>query len=399
MKKHIPLSVNLSYEAKLTVKIVVTVIIGNVAPLLIAILLEYTPLTELVFMYLDMLILPIPLLITAVWDKPRKPWIIACAAYLVFLVIFLGAQFYKKAYEESLIINVTPAVNTEEYLPFDPDSKIVKIDSQTLDFSQLPMDQLPVLDGAAAVFPVYSAFVHAVYPENTQLLTYGPFRYNNTVDGYQQLAQKKTDIFFGAYPSKAQIEYAQDQGTTFEYTQIGSEAFVFFVNKDNPIDSLTSQQIRDIYSGKITNWKEVGGLDEEIVPFQRNPGSGSQSMLIRFMGDTPILEPDTQRTEIGFMGEIIEEVADYENRTTSIGFSFRFYVEGMIRNPDIKLIAVDGVAPTKENIKNGAYPIVTPLYAVTWQGNDNENVQKLLAWILSEEGQYIIEQTGYVGIH
>ena len=140
----------------------------------------------------------------------------------------------------------------------------------------------------------------------------------------------------------------------------------------------------------------MGGKNEKIVPFQRNEGSGSQSMLIRFMGDTPIMKPSTQ-TEIEGMGGIIEKVADYKNKSTSIGFSFRFYVEGIIRNPDIKMIAIEGTAPTKENIRNGSYSIITPVYAVTYEGNSNENVHKLIDWMLSDEGQYIIEETGYVG--
>lgn len=73
-------------------------------------------------------------------------------------------------------------------------------------------------------------------------------------------------------------------------------------------------------------------------------------------------------------------------------------MEGIIQHPNIKLIAIDSVAPNMENIKNGTYPVVTPVYAVTWSGNDNPNVQKLLDWILSEEGQNIIEETGYVGL-
>ena len=63
------------------------------------------------------------------------------------------------------------------------------------------------------------------------------------------------------------------------------------------------------------------------------------------------------------------------------------------------MIAIDGVKPTKENIKNGTYPIITPLYAVTYENNPNENVYKMIDWMLSDEGQYIIEETGYVGIN
>ena len=211
------------------------------------------------------------------------------------------------------------------------------------------------------------------------------------------LAQKDTDIFIGVYPSEEQKEYAEYHNTTFAYTPIGTEAFVFFVHKDNPIDNLTTEQIQKIYSGEITNWSQVGGEDEEIVAFQRNQGSGSQSMLERFMGDTPIMEAPKERVNDMMVG-IIDKVSNYKNKTNSIGFSFRYYVEGIIKNPDIKMISIDGIAPTAKNIKNGTYPVVTPIYAVTYEENTNVNVNKLLDWILSEEGQRIIEETGYVAI-
>ena len=338
----------------------------------------------------------IPLAVPAIWLKRNKPYLIAYACYLLCFALLAGTQMGINAYIEAVTIDVTPSINVREYLPFEEDSKIVKFDSESLDFKNVPQEQLPVIDGATAAFPVYSAFVNAVYPDTTKLYD-GVFEYNNTQGGYEELAEKNTDIFIGAAPSKEQIAFAEENNTTFEYTQIGSEAFVFFVHKDNPIDSLTVEQIKGIYSGQITNWKEVGGKNEKIVPFQRNEGSGSQSMLIRFMGDTPIIEPDIE-TRSDAMGGIIEEVADYRNKATSIGFSFRFYVEGIIKNPDIKMIAIEGVAPTKENIKNGAYPIIAPVYAMTYEGNQNENVHKLIDWILSDEGQYIIEESGYVGI-
>ncbi len=383
-------------KSYLAIKIVLTSILGVIFPyasILLIIILSfdgYWGITKIASLLI------IPLAIPLIWIKKRKPFIIAYVAFLLCFGALLGTQAGINAYKKSITIDVTPNINVYEYLPFDDNSKIVKIRSKTLDFENVPKEQLPIIDGATAAFPVYSAFVNAVYPDTTKLYD-GVFEYNNTVGGYRMLAEKKTDIFIGASPSKEQIAYAEENDTTFEYTQIGYEAFVFFVNKDNPITSLTTEQIKGIYSGKITNWSEVGGNDEEIVPFQRNEGSGSQSMFIRFMGDTPIIEPDTE-TKVGGMGEIIEEVADYKNKSTSIGFSFRFYVKGIIKNPDVKLIAIDGVAPTKENIKNGSYPIIAPVYAVTYKDNPNENVQRLLDWMLSDAGQYIIEETGYVGM-
>ncbi len=344
-----------------------------------------------VFAYIGMLVLP-SLLLPLIWLKKRKNfilrWLVAAAIYF----IALGINYGLEKYDESITINTSPNINVHEYLPFEEDSKIVKIESKTLKLT----DNLPKIDGAAAFFPVYSAFVNAVYPETTTLYD-GTFEYNNTPDGYQNLAEKNTDLFIGVYPSEDQKAYAEYNETTYVYTPIGTEAFVFFVHKDNPVENLTTEQIKGIYSGEITNWKQVGGKNEKIAAFQRNEGSGSQSMLERFMGDTPIMEAPTEMVN-SMMSGIIERVSNYKSKSNSIGFSFRYYVEGIINNPDIKMLSVDGVAPTAENIKNGSYSIVTPIYAVTYEENTNENVNKLLDWILSEEGQYIIEKTGYVGI-
>ncbi|MBE7014234.1 MAG: hypothetical protein E7419_03375 [Ruminococcaceae bacterium] len=332
------------------------------------------------------------LFLPLIWLKKRKKYFLIWLIPAVIYFIALGVNYGMIKYDESITINTSPNINIHEYLPFKEESKIVNKRSETLQFT----DNLPKIDGAAALFPVYSAFVNATYPYTTYIND-GFFEYNNTPEGYRMLANKETDIFIGVYPSEEQKAYAKECNATFEYTPIGTEAFVFFVHKDNPIENLTTKQIQDIYAGKITNWKDVGGKNEKIEAFQRNEGSGSQSMLKRFMGDTPIMEaPKELKNDL--MAGIIERVANYKNKTNSIGFSFRFYVEGIIKNPDIKMISVDGIKPTAENIKNGTYSVVTPIYAVTYEEQTNENVDKLLYWILSDEGQNIIEETGYVGI-
>lgn len=378
---------------KLAIRIILTIItlaisayIGILLVLMLAISGVNAVLSFIAALFFPCLTLPL----LWAWKHRYKICIIWIICALIY-GLFLGIPYAIKQYDQSLIVNTSPNIVIEEYLPFREDSKIVKIDS---DF-QLE-GKLPVIDGAAAVFPVYSAFVHAIYPETTEFGD-GVFEYNNTSYGYELLAQKKTDVFFGAYPSKEQIAYAEECGTEFIYTPIGHEAFVFFVHKDNPINNLTTQQIKDIYSGKITNWKEVGGNDEEIVAYQRNEGSGSQSMLKRFMGDTPIMDAPSEQVN-DMMSGIIEQVADYRNKTNSIGFSFRYYVEGIIKNPDIKVISIDGITPTVDNIKSETYPIITKLYAVSTANEENSNVQILIDWILSEEGQRIIEETGYAGI-
>ena len=341
--------------------------------------------------YIGLIVVP-SLLLPLIWLKKRKKFLIIWCICAAVYGTALGTNFGIIKYNKSITVNTSPNIDIQAYLPFEENSKIVKTDSKTLKLTE----NLPRIDGAAALFPVYSAFVNAVYPNTTKLHD-GIFEYNNTPDGYRLLAEKETDIFIGVYPSDEQRAYAEENQTTFEYTPIGTEAFVFFVHKDNPITNLTTEQIKDIYSGKITNWKDVGGKNEKIAAFQRNEGSGSQSMLKRFMGDTPIADAPTEMVN-DLMAGIIEQVADYKSKTNSIGFSFRYYVEGIIKNPDIKMISIDGAAPTSENIRNGSYPILTPIYAVTYKENQNNNVDKLLEWILSDEGQYIINETGYVGI-
>ena len=341
--------------------------------------------------YIGLILVP-SLLLPLIWLKKRKKFLIIWCICAAVYGAALGTNFGIIKYNKSITVNTSPNIDIQAYLPFEENSKIVKTDSKTLKLTE----NLPRIDGAAALFPVYSAFVNAVYPNTTKLHD-GIFEYNNTPDGYRLLAEKETDIFIGVYPSDEQRAYAEENQTTFEYTPIGTEAFVFFVHKDNPITNLTTEQIKDIYSGKITNWKDVGGKNEKIAAFQRNEGSGSQSMLKRFMGDTPIMDAPTEMVN-DLMAGIIEQVADYKSKTNSIGFSFRYYVEGIIKNPDIKMISIDGAAPTSENIRNGSYPILTPIYAVTYKKNQNGNVDKLLEWILSDEGQYIINETGYVGI-
>ena len=313
--------------------------------------------------------------------------------YLITTLIALGINIAVNKYDKSITIKIEDNINVLEYMPFEEETKIAKLGRES---SLKLSENLPILDGAAAVFPVYSSFINAVYPDDVKYQE-APFYYNNTSLGYQKLARKETDIFFGAYPSAEQIEYASDNNTEFEYTPIGKEGFVFFVNKDNPVNNLTTEQVKGIYSGKITNWKEVGGKDEKIVAFQRKEDSGSQSMLKRFMEDTKLMNPPREHI-IDTMSGITDMVSNYRNYSNSIGFSFRYYIEGIIKNPDIKLISIDGVAPTLDNISSDSYPITTNLYAVTYKNNSNPNVKLLIDWILSDEGQEIIENTGYARI-
>jgi len=170
------------------------------------------------------------------------------------------------------------------------------------------------------------------------------------------------------------------------------------VNARNPVESLSVEQIQAIYSGEVNNWKDVGGNNESIRPFQRNEGSGSQTAFLNFMDGRKIMNPPEEDVIAG-MGGIISQTADYANYSNAIGFSFRFYANKMVGNDDIRLLQVNGIYPDIEAINNNAYPLSSQFYAISLADNNKENVLKFLDWITSVQGQYLVEKTGYCPVN
>ena len=285
--------------------------------------------------------------------------------------------------------------------------KLVTLDHAP-EFQITDIKDMPVLDGAEACYPVYAAVAKALYKDidviekeaqeagnrrwqvnNGRIVTF-----TNTVVAYNRLLEHEVDIVIGARPSEEQIGEAKLENEEFVITPIGREAFVFFVEEDNPVDSLTSEQIRAIYHGDITNWKEVGGKDQEIIAFQRPANSGSQVMMQVFMGDVSLKEPMTYE-KVDAMSGVISHVAQYNNEKGALGYTFRYFLVGLNQEKHVKILSVDGVYPTEQTIADGTYPVIGAMVAATLASNKNENVQKVIDFLLSEDGQEIIEKTGY----
>lgn len=271
------------------------------------------------------------------------------------------------------------SVEISKFLPFDPNSEIISLDS-----AQKLSENPPKIDGAAGLFPIYSAFVHAVYPENTVHFDGNSFtsdsamQYSNTRGAYKALAEGTADIAILVKPSEEQLQYAEEQGAELEFVPLGYDAFVFLVNEKNPVENLSCEQVRGIYSGRYTNWAEVGGADMPIDAKQRNAGSGSQSAMEAFMDGQ-----EMQVNPLGFLG-------------SAIGFSFRYYVSDLVGNGKVKMLSLDGVSPTPEHIADGSYPVVSAFFAVYDKKNPHPDLPVLLEWMQSDEGQKIIAETGFI---
>ncbi len=303
----------------------------------------------------------------------------------------LAERYYRFTYIPSITLTQHNAYH-RQYLPFRDSPYLMHTDSApSLQFAS--GETLPVVDGATALVPVYCSVVENVYPRD---ITPGDFVLFGTTKGaYEELTAGNADVIFVAQPSKEQIEKAAEAGITFNLYPIGYEAFVFLVNSKNPVESLSVQQIKGIYTGKITGWQELGGKNQSIRPFQRDADSGSQTAFVSIMGaDAELLPPETH--QVTGMEGLVDVVSDYENHSNAIGYSFRYYVENMKHSENVKMLKINGVAPTKENICNHSYPFTDNFYAVTVQGRETENTRRLVEWVCGAQGQELIEKVGYV---
>lgn len=320
--------------------------------------------------------------------KVTKSLLSVCGLMIAIGIGFIGNYFYHQG-----VAKVDePYVDLSTYEPFQANTKAVSLNEPSA--LKLTGD-LPIIDGATALYPLYSAFVRATYPEKQYFYDQSEVMSSRTGEAYKRLFIGEVDLIFAPAPSAAQIRAAEQSGRELNMTPIGREAFVFFVNSKNPVKELTTGQLKGIYSGEIKNWKEVGGKNDEIRAFQRPEDSGSQTALQKFMGNTPILEPRTENIA-SLMGDIIQ-IASYRNYKNSLGYTFRYYSTEMVQNKKIRLLAIDGIEPTKETIRSDEYPLTSEFYAIT-AGSDNPNIEAFIDWILSEQGQYLVEQTGYVPV-
>ncbi len=324
--------------------------------------------------------------------NPKTLYLSLGTFFIIGMLVITGYEI-NCFFQNNIPIVNEQGVNLNLYQPFQENTKVVSLpESSTLQIK----DNLPIIDGATALYPLYSAFARATYPYKKYDPRQSEVMCNTTVGAYQNLIDGKVDLIFVARPSQDQLETAKNEGVVLKLTPIGREAFVFFVNSKNPITELAVNQIQDIYSGKISNWKELGGKNEAIRAFQRPENSGSQTMFQKLMEGKNLMTPPKEDVVAG-MGGIIEQTADYRNYKNAIGYSFLFFATEMIGNNQIRLLKVNGVIPDKTTIKSKKYPLAADFYAVT-AGSKNPNTEVLIKWILSPQGQYIVDQTGYTPI-
>lgn len=278
---------------------------------------------------------------------------------------------------------------------------------------EVPFGTYPSIDGSTVSVPMVIEFArqHLNLPEED---LDGFVFLSTTHTAYEHLIMKKpngaamigsinatmeedrpVDLFIGTEPSAEELALAAEHGVELLKEPVAYDAFVFITHVDNPIDSLTVEQIQGIYSGKYINWKEVGGPDEPIFAYQREPNSGSQTAMENMVMRGIPMDGAERISVIYEMGGLVDRIGRYENKETSIGFTYKFYIDTLYKNDSVKVIAIDGVNPTPENLRSGVYPYTALYYGVIRQEDEQGVGGQFLRWMTSDEGQRSIQQAGY----
>ena len=260
---------------------------------------------------------------------------------------------------------------------------------------QFDKDFWRCVDGSTAAIPLtkmlYTHFNPDGMPPDEVVI------HNQTSAAYRNLLDKKAKIIFVTEPSPEDLEMFEDAGIGFEMIPVVKEAFVLFVHHKNPVMSMTVEQLRGIYQGTIINWKEVGGDDYSIMPYQRNEASGSQTLFRSLlMKGSPIIEPKSEYV-FANMSSILDAMSEDEYGIAGLGYSVYFYASSMHGNKHLRFIEVDGVPPNNDTIAGGDYPLSSHYYAIIRDDTPHDDpVRKLIEFIVTDDGQKLLQDTGYV---
>jgi phosphate transport system substrate-binding protein len=221
---------------------------------------------------------------------------------------------------------------------------------------------------------------------------------SQTHQSFINLINKDADLLLTARKmSPDEKTYADAAGVGLIETPIALDALVFIVNPNNSIESLTNKQIQDIYTGKIIRWNEAGGKDNEIMPYMRNPNSGSQELMetLAMKGlDITALPVNNDELIIFNMTGAFDAVIYEDN---AICYTVYYFKEYMVTGVDVKSVAIDGIYPDKATIGNRTYPYVAEVYAVIRADpNKSSMAYKLYEWLQTEAGKQIISESGYI---
>lgn len=271
-----------------------------------------------------------------------------------------------------------------------------KSNTESFEFT---VENYPKMGGSLANLPLGEAVTATVLGIDRKTASSMITFEGSTTDNYEALVDGTFDILLAYEMGEDAIKYCEEKGVELEMTPIGADALVFICSLENTVESLTDEQIREIYKGNITNWSMVGGDDHPIIAYQRNKDSGSQTLFDKIINLGDELMDAPEETRIGSMIGLLEAVADYDNSKDALGYTVYYYLTNMEQDKlsTSKLLSVDGIAPTNESIASGKYPYVNDFYAVIRKDAPENSPERILYnWIISDQGKELARRENYV---
>lgn len=210
--------------------------------------------------------------------------------------------------------------------------------------------------------------------------------------GIVDVAEGRSDIAMASREVKLEERQRYETPTLrFIEQTVGFDAICLVVSEDvydSGITSLTTDEVRRIYSGDIANWKDLGGPDMEIFAIGRRPGSGTRDTFNEIIMGSREAETPGVSYDCGESSEVKFSTRKSDNAIGYMGYSF-------VMTGDTKVVSLDGIAPTIENIKSGAYPLARKLYFIIL-GNPTPGAKSFIDYILSPLGQNIAIENGFI---
>lgn len=234
-------------------------------------------------------------------------------------------------------------------------------------------------DGSTSMEKVIGALSEAFMEANSKVtVTYNP---TGSGTGIQAVQEGRCDIGLSSRALKD-----EEKASGLRETVLAYDGIAMIVNPANPVEDLTLEQIADIYTGKITNWSELGGSDSEIVLIGREAGSGTRSGFEEIVEVKDLCQ---YRQELSSTGDVIATVA--QNPGT-IGYASLASVKGTV-----KAVKVGGVTPSEETVKDGTYAIQRPFVLVTKEGVTlSETAQAFFNYAVSKDANAVVIAAGVV---
>lgn len=236
------------------------------------------------------------------------------------------------------------------------------------------------ISGSTSVGPLMEK-VQEKYEENNSVIL--EIQQNGSGAGIKDVISGISEI------GMSSRELKDEEKNSVEATTVAYDGIALLVNPENKVKNISLEDVKNVYTGKITNWKELGGEDAPIVVISREEGSGTRDAFQEIVGYKSE-ELTKEATISDGSGAVKTTVAGNKN---AIGFDSFGYIDNTV-----KALNVNDVEPTAENVKAGDYKISRPFILVTKEDSLTENGQKLIDFVLSTEGQQIVEENKLITI-